>query len=67
MKLLTAAMLVTLALTTGFTCSKNNPPEAQTEQAPPPPAQDQMGAPADATAAPADATTTAPAEGTANQ
>ncbi len=66
MKFFTAAMLMTLALTTGFTCAKNNPPEATaTEQAPPPPPpQDQMGAPADGTvpAAPAEGTTTAPVE-----
>jgi hypothetical protein len=46
MKLLTAALLAMLALTTGFTCNKNNPPEPQTEMAPPP-SQEEMGAPAD--------------------
>lgn len=52
MKLLVVALLATLALTTGFTCSKNTPTEVKTETAPPP-VQDQMGAPADGTAAPA--------------
>jgi hypothetical protein len=46
MKKITAGLILALALTTGFTCSKNTPPEMnKTEQAPPP-AQDQMGAPA---------------------
>jgi hypothetical protein len=46
MKLLTAALLMTLALATGCSCEKNAaPPEPMTEMAPP--AQDQMGAPAD--------------------
>ena len=55
MKLLVAAILATLALTTGFTCSKNAPTEASKTETAPPPVQDQMGAPApaDGSAAPA--------------
>ncbi len=52
MKLLVSALLVTLALTTGFTCSKNTSTEVNKTETAPPPVQDQMGAPA-------------PAEGTA--
>ncbi len=52
MKLLVSALLVTLALTTGFTCSKNTSTEVIKTETAPPPVQDQMGAPA-------------PAEGTA--
>ena len=48
MKLLVSALLVTLALTTGFTCSKNAPAEANKQETAPPPVQDQMGAPAPA-------------------
>ena len=48
MKLLVSALLVTLALTTGFTCSKNAPAEANQQETAPPPVQDQMGAPAPA-------------------
>lgn len=70
MKLFTATLMLALALTTGFTCNKNAPPaEPQTEQAPPPPEQDQMGAPAEAPpveAMPADGTNTAPTEGSEN-
>ncbi len=61
MKLLTAALLITLALTTGFSCEKNAPPEPTTEMAPP--AQDQMGAPADGSEPQMDG---APAEGTSS-
>ena len=43
MKIIIAALAV-LALTTGFTCSKNPPAETA------PPAQDAMAAPADTTA-----------------
>ncbi len=53
MKSLVAALLVTLALTTGFTCSKNAPTEINQNETAPPPVQDQMGAPTDPAAAPA--------------
>ena len=46
MKIIMSAALLALAFTTGFTCSK--------KPADVPPAQEQMGAPADATVAPAD-------------
>ena len=49
------ALLATVALTTGFTCSKNPPAETAA------PAQDQMAAPAETAPAaetPADVTTT---------
>ena len=46
LRLITAAVaLMTLTLATGFSCNRNNPPEPQTEMAPP--AQEEMGAPAD--------------------
>lgn len=47
MKLFAATLVTILALATGFSCHKNtpSPPEPTTEMAPP--AQDQMGAPAD--------------------
>ncbi len=48
MKSLVAALLVTLALTTGFTCSKNTSTEVNKTEVAPPPVQDQMGAPAPA-------------------
>lgn len=56
MKLILAAALLALAFTTGFTCSKNTPPPAETvapapaEVAPPPPMEGQPAAPADAPA-----------------
>ena len=56
MKSIVAASLIALALTTGFTCSKNQP----TTEAPAAPTQEQMAAPE--TGAPAEGTT-APAEG----
>ncbi len=62
MKLLVSALLVTLALTTGFTCSKNTSTEVNKQETAPPPVQDQMGAPAaaDGMAPAAPATETVP-------
>ncbi len=67
MKLLVSALLVTLAMTTGFTCSKNEPTEVSKTETAPPPVQDQMGAPAptDAAAAPASGEATPSNEPTA--
>ncbi len=57
MKSIVAASLIALALTTGFTCSKNQP----TTEAPAAPTQEQMAAPAEAAAPMEAAPTEAPA------
>ncbi len=54
MKTVVAVALIALALTTGFTCSKNQPAEMATETTVP--AQDSLGAPTEG--APADASAT---------
>lgn len=59
MKIAVAVALFALALTTGFTCSKNTPTEATPESAPA--AQEQMAAPTAPEAAPAEAPAEAPA------
>lgn len=53
---LVIALMAAVALTTGFTCSKNTPEEAtQSGEMAPPPAQEEMGAPAETDmSAPAD-------------
>lgn len=55
MKVIIAAALLALTVTTGFTCSKNQPAEQAA------PAQEQMAAPADAAAAPTEAAPADPA------
>jgi len=55
-----AVSVIALALTTGFTCSKNTPPEPVTETTVPA-VQEEMAAPTDAAPAEATTETTVPA------
>lgn len=72
MKVLVVVSLIALTLTTGFTCSKNPPPEATQNSAPAQdpaaqPSQEQMAQPAPADGAEAPVETAPPAEGEVKQ